>query len=723
MPRQTGYESIVTEHPVEMCGPPLRYSVGSAIVMCLVRLGVREAMLQCAPGTSAEGGRAACGEGGEMRRGVRRVWVGVLRGAGRVWGEGGAWGSAAAVVPLGGPSPALIEPLMNEICAWAQGHVNHPWASTDGLAVDLEQMWRIMPGAVKLSMHQPRVIEKKPISGDLSLFGTGAESTMRDFEAWKAVDTCAERFTLGEDQMLNAGGHQFEWCWSKTWTGMLAALRSEWPGILYVEIFVQERTHFHGERTKQESVLVRGRLPPLHLARRCGRAACSACWGTLLGLPWVQGRRILNVVLNGVQDEASFTKSPRKRKRLRSDLQVAVLAEEGETLARWLEQYERTHAELMHVIERYNRIALCGGRWEIGRRRATGAHQDWVTATTLVTKINGGRDTVQMDEMKSRGDGGTEARLGHQCWVGQRAKRYWKTDRRILRGYTGGRISMNIGPQYSPAQAKMTVGDAMLPELQEWLDFYYEVPLWPSSVTFSLKCGFDLTAFSEKILCRYFKLIGAWLDPVLCKYCARCHIEKFDPQVLGGRAIWDSFEAVHVNTLLLDKMLDPLLRLRDHLVPPMPNQLGVLVFGDFKSVIHWPCMDTTHYTSAFYESAPQGAPANVRQYLPSPPIPQSAPTTSAHSGASCSHSMDTACVGELERRLTEEFGTTGGVIVHPRNLLALAVARKTHKNRVVGVVVGVHDAGNLRLVQPKVVGGLSASDWIEDLSAGDDQQT
>ncbi|KAJ7440436.1 hypothetical protein FB451DRAFT_1184240 [Mycena latifolia] len=104
---------------------------------------------------------------------------------------------------------------------------------------------------------------------------------------------------------------------------------------------------------------------------------------------------------------------------------------------RWLEQYERKHAELMRVIERYRRDsevwAGLGDREEqrngevngaatfarmqavmyrrlehnakaIFKSAESGAHHDWVKATTfdeLATKIDGWRDIVfkWMDEM------------------------------------------------------------------------------------------------------------------------------------------------------------------------------------------------------------------------------------------------------------------------------------------------------------------------------------
>ncbi|KAJ7429433.1 hypothetical protein B0H11DRAFT_2265751 [Mycena galericulata] len=85
---------------------------------------------------------------------------------------------------------------------------------------------------------------------------------------------------------------------------------------------------------------------------------------------------------------------------------------------RWLEQYERKHAELMRVIERYRRD---GEVWTklgdpgmykrlehnarvIFKDAASGAHHDWVSATTydeLVIKIDQWRDVVfkWMDDM------------------------------------------------------------------------------------------------------------------------------------------------------------------------------------------------------------------------------------------------------------------------------------------------------------------------------------
>ncbi|KAJ7121070.1 hypothetical protein C8R44DRAFT_877380 [Mycena epipterygia] len=104
---------------------------------------------------------------------------------------------------------------------------------------------------------------------------------------------------------------------------------------------------------------------------------------------------------------------------------------------RWLEQYERKHAELMRVIERYRRdhmvwaalgdreeqrIGAVNGAATFARMQAamynrlehnarvifksaeSGAHHDWVTATTfdeMVTKIDKWRDAVfkWMDEM------------------------------------------------------------------------------------------------------------------------------------------------------------------------------------------------------------------------------------------------------------------------------------------------------------------------------------
>ncbi|KAJ7744802.1 hypothetical protein DFH07DRAFT_776997 [Mycena maculata] len=59
------------------------------------------------------------------------------------------------------------------------------------------------------------------------------------------------------------------------------------------------------------------------------------------------------------------------------------------------------------------------------------------------------------------------------------------------------------------------------PEAQEWVAFYYQVPF---------------AAKFERILHRYFKLMGVWLGPVPCNYCGRRHIEKFDLELLGGRA-------------------------------------------------------------------------------------------------------------------------------------------------------------------------------------------
>ncbi|KAJ7746137.1 hypothetical protein DFH07DRAFT_963016 [Mycena maculata] len=97
---------------------------------------------------------------------------------------------------------------------------------------------------------------------------------------------------------------------------------------------------------------------------------------------------------------------------------------------RWLEQYERKHAELMRVIERYwqdgvvwtgladreeQRNGVVNGATTFARMQAvmyhrpehnakvifksaeSGAHHDWVSATTfgeLVTKIDGWRDVV-----------------------------------------------------------------------------------------------------------------------------------------------------------------------------------------------------------------------------------------------------------------------------------------------------------------------------------------
>jgi hypothetical protein len=103
---------------------------------------------------------------------------------------------------------------------------------------------------------------------------------------------------------------------------------------------------------------------------------------------------------------------------------------------RWLEQYERKHAELMRVIERYRRDSFVwarlgdreqqdggsNGAETFARMQAAmhnrlehnaksifksadlGAHHDWVAATTfdeLVTKIDRWRDVVfkWMDEM------------------------------------------------------------------------------------------------------------------------------------------------------------------------------------------------------------------------------------------------------------------------------------------------------------------------------------
>jgi hypothetical protein len=106
---------------------------------------------------------------------------------------------------------------------------------------------------------------------------------------------------------------------------------------------------------------------------------------------------------------------------------------------RWLEQYERKHAELMRVIERYRRDSVVwtgladreekgnGGvngvvnfaRMQAAMHRRlehnakvifksveSGAHHDWVSATSfdeLVTKIDGWRGVVfkWMDEMAS----------------------------------------------------------------------------------------------------------------------------------------------------------------------------------------------------------------------------------------------------------------------------------------------------------------------------------
>ncbi|KAJ7724925.1 hypothetical protein DFH07DRAFT_971035 [Mycena maculata] len=99
-----------------------------------------------------------------------------------------------------------------------------------------------------------------------------------------------------------------------------------------------------------------------------------------------------------------------------------------------------------------------------------------------------------------------------------------------------------------------------------------------------------------------------------------------------------------------------------------------------------------------------------------------------------------------ETRLAEKFGTISGVAIPPRDLLALAVAcifvaaaldvvgaagleidpvhffvdpggREALKNLVVGAEIGVHDAGNVRLIQSKMESGLGALDWVLNLSA------
>ncbi|KAJ6475863.1 hypothetical protein DFH09DRAFT_1342712 [Mycena vulgaris] len=77
---------------------------------------------------------------------------------------------------------------------------------------------------------------------------------------------------------------------------------------------------------------------------------------------------------------------------------------------RWLEQYERKHAEGFRVIEDWRTVRRHGkARLEhnakvIFKSAALGAHHDWVSATSfdeLVTKIDGWRDVVfkWMDDM------------------------------------------------------------------------------------------------------------------------------------------------------------------------------------------------------------------------------------------------------------------------------------------------------------------------------------
>ncbi|KAJ7744776.1 hypothetical protein DFH07DRAFT_776976 [Mycena maculata] len=465
---------------------------------------------------------------------------------------------------------------------------------------------------------------------------------------------------------------------------------------------------------------------------------------------------------DGQMEHRTFTKSPRKRKRLRSDLQVAVRAEEGKTLARWLEQYERKHAELMCVIERYNRIVLCGGRLEIGRRHATGAHQDWVTATTLVTKINGGRDAVQMDEMKSRGDGGTEARLGHQCWVGQRAKRYWKTDRRILRGYTGGRISMNIGPQYSPAQAKTTVGDAMLPELQEWLDFYYEVRLRPSSVVVNFEAVHVNTLLLDKTLRLHDYLAppmpnqsGVLVSPFSgfqVRTLYRTSSSLWHLRRRTGRA---PLLEHRYPTLLGILIQYPLPCLRDHLVPPMLNQSGVLVFGISSQLyigLVWTLLIIHRRSMNRLLKALQPMFDNICHPLQSPnllprrvltvALPAAIARIRLALGESGPHRQMHQSLWRIAQPYAQRIGkkTHRGVwdnwwgniacvfIAVALNVVGAAElevnpvhfnvgqgGHKTRKNRVVGAVVGVHDAGNLRLVQPKVTLTLILTDTVHEI--------
>ncbi|KAJ7729384.1 hypothetical protein DFH07DRAFT_995158 [Mycena maculata] len=91
---------------------------------------------------------------------------------------------------------------------------------------------------------------------------------------------------------------------------------------------------------------------------------------------------------------------------------------------------------------------------------------------------------------------------------------------------TSGRTTMKIGCSIDPPARQRQWERQCCPEPQEWPGFYYEVPF---------------AAKFEKILHRYFKLMGAWLGPVRCNYCGRYHIEKFDLQLLGGRAEFDEW--------------------------------------------------------------------------------------------------------------------------------------------------------------------------------------
>jgi hypothetical protein len=115
---------------------------------------------------------------------------------------------------------------------------------------------------------------------------------------------------------------------------------------------------------------------------------------------------------------------------------------------RWLEQYERKHAEFMRIIERYNRDSVVwaglasaeetrngglNGAVTFARMQATmhrrlehntnvifrsadsEAHHDWVSASSfedLINKIDGWRDVVfkWMDDMVS-----TTPRFHNEC--------------------------------------------------------------------------------------------------------------------------------------------------------------------------------------------------------------------------------------------------------------------------------------------------------------------
>ncbi|KAJ7606590.1 hypothetical protein DFH06DRAFT_1382624 [Mycena polygramma] len=85
-----------------------------------------------------------------------------------------------------------------------------------------------------------------------------------------------------------------------------------------------------------------------------------------------------------------------------------------------------------------------------------------------------------------------------------------------------GNGDIKAGFANSPPRRRREWERQCAPEVQIWWPFYWEVPH---------------RKLFERIVHKYFKAKGAWRGPILCPYCGRRHIEKFDLALCGGRQV------------------------------------------------------------------------------------------------------------------------------------------------------------------------------------------